>query len=193
MNPKTYVFFGNVGAGKGTQVELLKKHYTDLGQKVVHFSPGAEYRTITASGSYSADVIKNTMNQGLLLPDVLTSGMFTSQLLRELDGAAHHFTDGYPRSIQQAEDFVTMMDFYGRSNIELIYIDVTKEEAIARMKLRGRADDTDEGIATRFDVYEKSVLPALEILKQKGYALYHVNGQQTVDEVFAEIKKVLGL
>ncbi len=194
MEPKTYVFFGNVGAGKGTQVELLKKFFTDGGHSIVHFSPGNEFRAITASDNYTGTVIKDILDNGRLLPDVLTGGMFTTLMSRDLKGPETVlFLDGYPRSIRQSEDFITMMEFYGRTNVDLIYVDVSKEEAIKRMKLRNRADDTDAGIANRFDVYENSVLPALEVLKQKGYKLYKVNGLQTVPEVHEEIKKVLGL
>ncbi len=194
MNPKTYVFFGNVGAGKGTQVELLKKFFVDGGYSITHFSPGNEFRTITATDNYTGSVIKGILDNGLLLPDVLTSGMFTTLMSRELKGPETVlFLDGYPRSIRQSEDFITMMEFYGRKNVDLIYVDVSKEEAIKRMKLRNRLDDTDAGIANRFDVYENSVLPALEVLKQKGYKLYKVNGLQTVEEVHQEVKNVLGL
>jgi len=193
MEPKTYVFFGNVGAGKGTQVELLKKLFADAGREVVFFSPGAEFRSLVASGNYTASVLKDRLENGLLQPDVITTGMFTTLLTKELTADSILFADGYPRSIVQSNDFIEMMEFYGRKNVDLIYIDVTKDEVIKRMKLRGRSDDTDEGISNRFNVYEQSVLPALEVLKEKGYTLHKVNGLQTVDEVHQEVKKVLGL
>jgi adenylate kinase len=193
MNPKTYVFFGNVGAGKGTQIDLLKKFCLDNNQHVVFFSPGAEFRALVATGSYTAQSVKKILDAGHLLPDALTTGMFTTLLRNELTAESTIFTDGYPRSIVQSNEFIQMMEFYGRDNIEMIYIDVSKEEAIKRMKLRGRADDTDEGISNRFAVYEGSVLPALEVLKQKGYKLYKVNGLQSVEEVHQEVKNVLGL
>ncbi len=193
MEPKTYVFFGNVGAGKGTQVELLKKFCQDNNQHVVYFSPGGEFRTLVTGDSYTGKVVKDILDNGHLLPDALTSGMFTTCLTKELRPDSTIFIDGYPRSIQQSKDFINMMDFYGRKNIEMIYIEVSKEEVIKRMKLRGRVDDTDEGISNRFAVYEGSVLPALEVLKEKGYTLYKVNGLQTVEEVHAEVKAVLGI
>jgi adenylate kinase len=193
MEPKTYVFFGNVGAGKGTQIDLMKKVCAEKNQHFVYFYPGAEFRALIASGGYTSERVKSILEKGGLLPDAMTSGMFTSLLTKELAPESVLFVDGYPRSIQQSNDFIQTMEFYGRTNIEMIYIDVSKEEAVKRMKLRGRIDDTDEGIAIRFEVYENNVLPALEILKQKGYTLHRVNGLQAVDLVHSEVKAALGI
>jgi adenylate kinase len=193
MQPKTYVFFGNIGAGKGTQIELLQKLIQEAGRHVIYFSPGVEYRAAIASGSYSGSVIKSVFEAGKLLPDVLTSGLFTGYLMKDLTPETTIIADGYPRSTQQSDDFIALMEFYGRTDIEIINIDITKEEAVKRMQLRKRADDTPEGIASRFEVYEKSVVPSLEVLKQKGYTLHTVAGDQTVEAVHADIKKALGL
>ena len=193
MEQKTYVFFGNVGAGKGTQVDLLRKYFTDAGRQVVFFSPGSEFRALAATGSYTSHLVKSVLERGELLPDIITTGMFTTLLKNELTAESILFTDGYPRSVVQSNDFIEMMEFYGIKNVEMIYIEVSKEEVIKRMKLRGRFDDTDEGIAARFAVYEGKVLPALEVLKQKGYVLHKINGLQTVEAVHAEITNALGL
>ena len=80
------------------------------------------------------------------------------------------------------------MKFYGRTDVKIIYIELGKEEAIKRMKLRGRSDDTDEGIANRFDEYINNVIPSMNYFKDKeGYSIYTINGNQTIQEVHQEI------
>ena len=74
---KTYVFFGIVGAGKGTQIELLKKLLSDKdGKKIVYAYPGAEYRTITASDSFTGSLVRAKLERGELQPNFLTISVF---------------------------------------------------------------------------------------------------------------------
>lgn len=194
-SPKTYVFFGIVGAGKGTQVELLKKLLAERdSRKIVYAYPGSEYRALTTGDSYTGSIVRAKLERGELQPDFLTIGVFTDILVRELTADAHLIADGYPRTLGQEEAFVAAMDFYKRENIEIVYIEVSKQEVIERMKLRGRSDDTDEGINRRFYEYETHVIPAMQVLKErKGYTLHTINGAQSVEAVHEEIKKALGL
>ena len=71
------------------------------------------------------------------------------------------------------------MKFYERGDVKIIYIEVGKEEAMKRNLLRGRADDTKEGIERRFDEYVNNVLPAMNYFKNhEGYELCNINGEQ---------------
>jgi len=194
-SPKTYVFFGIVGAGKGTQVELLKKVLAGKdARKIVYAYPGSEYRQLTAGDSYTGSLIKGKLERGELQPDFLTIHVFTSILVKELAGPdAHLIADGYPRTLAQADAFMAAMEFYGRKNVEIVYIEVSKEEVIKRMKLRGRSDDTDEGINRRFWEYETNVVPSMAALEKAGCKLYKINGEQSVEQVHADIIKALAL
>ncbi len=195
MTPKTYVFFGIVGAGKGTQIDLLKKLITerDPSHKIVYAYPGLEYRTLISNGSFTGSLIKDKLEAGQLQPDFLTISIFGGILSKEMTADCHLIADGYPRTLPQADAFAHAIEFYKRSDVSIIYIEVSKEEVIKRMKLRGRSDDTDEGINRRFWEYETNVIPAMEDLKKRGYALHKVNGEQSVEAVHEEVKKVLGL
>ncbi len=194
--PKTYVFFGIVGAGKGTQVDLLKKLISerDPSRKIVYAYPGSEYRALTGGDSFTGSIVKAKLERGELQPDFLTIGVFTNILVRELTADCHLIADGYPRTLEQEEAFTSAMDFYKRGNVEIVYIEVSKDEVIQRMKLRGRSDDTDEGISRRFQEYENHVIPAMQALKGKpGYTLHTINGAQPIEAVHADIVKALGL
>lgn len=190
---KTYVFFGIVGAGKGTQVELLKKLMAEKdSRKIVYAYPGNEYRKLTSGDNFTGSIVKHKLERGELQPDFLTVSVFTDILVRELKEDSHIIADGYPRTVAQAEAFVSAMEFYKRENVEIVYIEVSKEEVIKRMKLRGRTDDTDEGIERRFWEYEHNVIPAMQDLKSKGYTLHTINGEQEMEKVHADIKTALG-
>lgn len=192
----TFVFFGIVGSGKGTQVKLLEKYLKDnnLSSDVVATSTGEEYRKIIESGSYTGKMVKTIIEKGELQPNFLTISLFTNILISSLKENTSFITDGYPRTIEQSEAFLNAMKFYNRENVHVINIELSKEEAIKRMKLRGRSDDTDEGIAKRIEVYEKDVIPSMNYFKGKpGYTIHTINGDQTIENVFNDIVKSLNL
>jgi len=193
MQPQTFVFFGQVGSGKGTQVALLADFLKNLdGKECVQTSTGNEYRKLIETGNYISTLIKDSMNRGELQPDFLTNAIFTNILMASLSPDKHLIADGYPRTIIQAETFEAMMKFFKRENIKIIYIEVGKEEAVKRMMLRARHDDTEEGIAKRFDEYGKNVIPAMNYFKNKSdYNIYTINGEQTVENVHKDIIKAL--
>jgi adenylate kinase family enzyme len=193
--PKTYVFFGNVGAGKGTQIALLTQFLKERHeQNAVYVYPGAEFRALVSQEGYTNNLVKETLDQGVLQPNFITNWVFTNALVKNLQNPGDYlFVDGYPRNLEQVDVFESAMHFYGRDAIELVYIDVSKEEAVRRMKLRARSDDTEDAIATRFEVYEKDVLPALKKMEKHHYKIHHINGEQSVDGVQDALLHALGL
>ncbi|MEX2029146.1 MAG: nucleoside monophosphate kinase [Candidatus Paceibacterota bacterium] len=194
MQPQTLIFFGIVGSGKGTQAKLLMDFLKEKsGKECVYTYPGNEYRKLIESDSFSGNLIKDSLARGELQPDFLTNAIFTNILLSELGSDKHLLSDGYPRTISQAENFEQSMKFYQRENIKIIYLELSKEEAIKRNLLRGRSDDTKEGIAKRFDEYVNKVIPAMDYFKEKAsYEIYTINGEQTVEDVHKEIITKLG-
>lgn len=194
MQSQTFVFFGIIGSGKGTQVELLANFLKNKdGKEAIYISPGNEYRKLIESGSYSGSLIKDSLGRGELQPDFLTDAIITNILISSLTDQKHLTTDGYPRTIAQSKVFEEMIKFYKREDVKIIYIEISKEEATRRLKLRGRHDDTDEGISKRFDEYINNVIPAMNYFKGKeNYTTYVVNGEQTVENVHQDIINKLG-
>lgn len=190
MKPYTFVFFGIVGSGKGTQVEILQKYLKEKDNKIefVYASPGILYREIIKNQSFTGKIVQETYDKGFLQPDFLTDGFFTQILSSNMTEDSILIADGYPRTIVQSKTFENAMNFYKRGDVKVVYIEVGKEEAIKRMKLRNRRDDTDEGIAKRFDEYVENVIPSMNYFEGKeGYTLYKINGEQSIEDVHKEI------
>lgn len=194
--PYTFIFFGIVGSGKGTQIELLQKYLKtkDPSADIAYIYPGAEFRKLIEGGNYTGKLVKDTLDQGWLQPNFITISLFTNILISSLKENTHLVVDGFPRTITQSEVLEAAMDFYKRDNIKIVYIKVGKEEAVKRMKLRARSDDTDEGIARRFDEYVNNVVPAMMYFEEKGgYNIYSINGEQSIEDVHKELIKTLNI
>src|SRR5688572_26572636 len=176
-SPQTFVFFGIVGSGKGTQVKLL----TDFlkardGKETVYAYPGNEYRKFISSGSFTGSIIKDSLSEGNLQPDFLTNAIVANILISSLTPEKHLIADGYPRTILQSETFDAMVKFFRRQKVKIIYIELSKEEATKRNLLRGRADDTKEGLAKRFDEYVNNVVPSMKyFVGRENYEVYEIN------------------
>jgi len=196
MKPQTFIFYGIVGSGKGTQVELLEKYLKEkkVSNDVLFVSTGNEYRKLIGSDTFTSKIVKGNLEKGFLQPDFLTISLFTDILIREMKDNTFLIADGFPRTVAQSEAFENMMKFYGRDEVKVVYLGISKEEAVTRMKLRGRTDDTDEGISNRFDEYVNNVIPSMNYFENKeGYTLYKINGEQIVEDVHKELIKTLGL
>ena len=186
---QTFVFFGIVGSGKGTQVKLLQKYLEDHDSRaVLYVGTGEIFR------QSSKNTIRELLNAGKLIPDEITNDLVSETIAEEPDLANKHIIfDGYPRTPVQSQKFEQIMRQYGRENVKIIYIALSQAEAMKRNLLRGRHDDTEEGLAKRFEEYEQKVIPAMNYFKDKDdYTIYTINGEQSVEDVHQEIISKLG-
>jgi adenylate kinase len=198
MSPQTFVFFGIVGSGKGTQVRLLMNFLKNNDStECVYIGTGEIFRKISSSASDSDSskvAIKEMLLTGKLMPDKNTNDLVWEELGKNepLEGKSITF-DGYPRTVTQAEEFEKMMEKYQRKAIKVVHIELSEEEAMKRNLLRGRDDDTEEGLRKRFEEYKNNVIPAINYFKNKaGYTIYTINGEQSIENVQKDIIRALG-
>lgn len=197
MNPQTFIFIGRSGCGKGTQAELLQQKLREKTPEIPIFylETGERFREYIQSGTYSSNLSKDVMDQGGLQPEFLAVWNWSSLFVEKMQGNEHLVLDGTPRKLDEAAVLDSAMKFYKREKPFVIFLDVSKDFSIARFKDRGRADDKSlQAIEERMKWYEEFVVPAVRYYWQNdNYKLLHINGEQTIEQVHAEIITKMGI
>lgn len=197
MNPQTFIFIGRSGCGKGTQAELLQQKLREKTPEtqIFYLETGERFREYIQSGTYSSNLSKEVMEKGGLQPEFLAVWNWSSLFVEKMRGNEHLILDGTPRKLDEAAVLDSAMKFYKREKPFVIFLDVSKEFSIARFKDRGRADDKSlQAIEERMKWYEEFVVPAVRYYWQNdNYKLLHINGEQTIEEVHAEIITKIGI
>lgn len=196
--PKTFIFIGPSGCGKGTQAELLIKHLTDIGdvsaeQPILHSESGKRFRNFVTQDNFMAQETKLSMERGERLPDALAVWNWTGYLVENFTGEEHLIFDGSPRSLLEAKALDTMLSFLKREQVAVIFLDVSPEESIKRLLKRaaeqGRADDDLDDIKRRLDWFEKDVRPALDYYdKESPHLFLRIDGEQSREKIHEDIK-----
>lgn len=179
------VILGRQGSGKGTQAARLVEAYSPI-----HVSTGDMLRTAVAAGTGLGREAGALMDAGDLVGDDLINGIVAERLAQP-DVAEHGFLlDGYPRTPDQA---VAMEGFLSEAGTTLdgaVNLDVPVDEVTARMMARGRADDTEEAIRRRLDLYESETAPLLAWFADHGL-LDVVDGMGDEDVVFGRLSAAI--
>ena len=210
------LLMGPPGAGKGTQAEKL----TEILQ-VPHISTGDMFRSAIKEETQMGMLAKSYMDKGELVPDEVTVGIVKDRIAED-DCKKGFLLDGFPRTVVQADALEKILEELGIKLDSVVNIEVPLEELIGRLtgrrickscgatyhmlfnppaqegfcdkcggQLYQRDDDTEETAKNRLEVYEKQTAPLLEYYKNTGL-LVNVNGNQSMEDVLAEILKVLG-
>lgn len=194
MQPQTFVFFGIVGSGKGTQVKFLTNFLKGKdGRECVYIGTGEIFRKMIESAKNDFEIkLAREIFSGRLVPDEFTNKLVWETVELNFSLEKHLIFDGYPRTINQSEVFEKKIPAYLK-NVKVVYLELSEEEAIKRNLLRGRHDDTEEGLRKRFEEYKDKVIPAMNYFKDKeNYEILTINGEQSVENVHGDIIKALG-
>lgn len=194
MEPITVLFFGPSGAGKGTQVQMLMdalKKRED--RRIVYVEMGALLREQIAGGGYTSELTNEIVSNGRLMPSFMPIYLMTRRLVEQFTGKEHIIADAVVRRIAQAESFDDAMQFYNRKPYHVVLIELSEDSIVKRLLARGRNDDTEERIRRRIEWYKADVLPALQVLKERGATVHHIDGEPDVETIHKNILSALGL
>jgi adenylate kinase len=160
---------------------------------IPHISTGDIFRANVAGGTELGLQAQQFMNAGELVPDSVTNAMVADRLAQP-DAQAGFLLDGYPRNREQA---IVLEGLLAEGDIALdavVELDVDNESVIARLLDRavkdGRADDTEEVIRRRLDVYSEQTEPLVGYYREHGL-LRSVDGVGTIEDITARIVAAL--
>ena len=91
----------------------------------------------------------------------LTNALVDDRIDHE-DASGGFILDGFPRSVEQAEALEEMLAKRGVKLDAVLELRVSEDELLDRLKGRGRADDTEEVIRNRMQVYNVETAPLLD-------------------------------
>jgi len=172
------------GAGKGTQAQRLSKHFG-----IEHISTGELLRQEVAAGTPIGLAVAEYVKRGDLVPDEIIFALVVDRVI-EASRRGGYILDGFPRNLRQAEQARKVALELGVQIEAAIYIEVSREVAIARLLGRssdeGRDDDNMAVILHRLEVFERETMPVVAYYQSLGI-LVQVNGEQPPDQATADI------
>jgi adenylate kinase len=208
------VILGAPGSGKGTQASRIARE-----RGLTHLSTGDMLRDAVSRKTPLGLEAERFMKGGLLVPDGIIFGLIGEALDASKDKG--WIMDGFPRTIAQAGELARMLEKRGEKIGSVLVIDVDPELIIRRLSNRRvcpkckavynldtiktrvpgkcdacgaaivkRPDDEEATVRTRLEVYARETAPIIDFYR-KGDGLVVVNGAGDIEEIFAEINRVL--
>jgi adenylate kinase len=183
------VLLGAPGSGKGTQGEKLVARFG-----IPKISTGDALRAAVKAGTELGIKAKAAMDAGALVSNDIVIGI-VEERLGQPDAQKGFILDGFPRNTAQAQVLDAMLVRLKQPPVgKAVHLHVTDEEIVKRLLDRaqkeGRADDKEDVIRHRINVYNAETRPLLDYYKAQG-KLANVEGVGSLDEIFNRIVKVL--
>ena len=179
---------GPPGAGKGTQAAILAETFG-----VPAISTGDIFRSNVANETPLGLQVKAIMEAGEYVPDALTNEIVADRL-SQADSRAGFLLDGYPRTIDQVKELDRILAADGTALDGVVLLEADTDVVVARLLKRaheqGRADDTEEVIRNRMDVYAEQTSPLIDVYDKRNLVV-RVDGLGDVAEVTARIVDAL--
>ncbi|ARV62378.1 adenylate kinase [Nostocales cyanobacterium HT-58-2] len=178
------IFLGPPGAGKGTQAKIIADDWS-----IPHISTGDILRQALKDQTPLGIKAQGYMDKGELVPDQLVQEM-VEERLSQPDTKLGWILDGFPRTVNQAVFLAELLHKLNHQGEKVVNLEVPDEIVIGRLLERGRKDDTEEVIRRRLQVYRSETAPLIDFYRDR-HQLLTVNGNQSQEEVFGELKKVI--
>jgi adenylate kinase len=179
---------GPPGAGKGTQSARLTQTFG-----IPEIATGDIFRANIRDQTPLGVEVKAIVDAGDYVPDSLTNALVASRL-EQPDTREGFLLDGYPRTLEQVSYLDALLAGKGQALNAVIQLVAERDEVVARLRKRaidqGRADDTEEAIRHRQEVYARETTPLIEVYRDRDL-LIEVDGLGDIDEVTARIASAL--
>lgn len=176
------IFFGPAGAGKSVQGQILSARHG--------------WRWLSA-GQLLRDSRDPKVLDGMLSGELIDSDKVNSKIgdaIARADSIDQVILDGYPRTIDQAEWLVSEQSKMNQKIQLVVVLDVSHDEIIRRLKIRGRVDDNEEAIEERLTIYNREIPHIISLMSANEIPVVHIQGKGTVgqvhDQVEAELAKL---
>lgn len=206
---------GLPGAGKGTQAEQIVEKYN-----IPHISTGDMFRAAMKNNTELGRKAKSFMDNGDLVPDEVTNGIVRERLSED-DAKDGFLLDGFPRTVEQAQELENILSDLGTELDAVINIDVEKGVLMKRLtgrwicrtcgktyheiynppKVPGKCDLDGGELYQRDDDKKETVEKRLNVnMKQtkplldfysEKGKLHNINGEQEIKDVFVDVEKIL--
>lgn len=203
------VVLGAQGSGKGTQTHLLSKKF-----KMPYFSAGELIRKKAQENTKEGKEVKALHDSGALIPLQLTRKLIEDEL-KKIPQTQVVLFEGYPRTIQQLNDFEDLLNKRQIREKRVIILKISEKTVYQRIsgrricpsceknfyppesltlkkctecgsKLIKRPDDTKEAIKKRLQTFKNETQPVIDYYKKRG-ELLEINGQLPIEKVNEQI------
>jgi adenylate kinase len=182
------VILGPPGVGKGTQAKRIAAKFD-----IPPISTGDIFRANVQNRTELGLLVDEIMKSGKYVPDELTNDLVRNRL-QEADCHGGFLLDGYPRTSAQVDELDSMLtsaDHGLDAVLELTApVEVLVDRLLKRAHTDGRADDTEEVIRHRLDVYNEQTAPLVHVYSDRGLLLT-VDGTGEMDHVTERLLTVL--
>jgi adenylate kinase len=182
------IILGPPGAGKGTQAKMIAAKYG-----IPAISTGDIFRANIAAQTELGLLVDEIVKAGKYVPDEVTNDLVRNRLAEE-DCGEGFLLDGYPRTSSQVDELDSMLAANDHALDVVLELTVDVDEVVSRLLRRaqteGRADDTEDVIRHRQDVYVEQTAPLVGIYSQRGL-LVRVDGMGEVEDVTSRLLAAL--
>jgi adenylate kinase len=210
---KIIVLIGAPGAGKGTQARLLEER-----RGIPQISTGDMFREMKNDDTPLAREVQAIMNSGNLISDALTFQIVKNRTSREkdsyiLDGfprtaiqaeMLETLAEEQGNQIQAIEVDIPKKELIKRltgrrscpvcGEIYNIYSKPPKQENACDFhptaQLTHRADDNEESVSSRLEIYEEKTKPLIDYYEKTG-RLEKVNGEGGLETIYKSINELI--
>lgn len=182
------LLIGTPGAGKGTQAQRLSETFD-----IPAISTGDIFRLNVKNETELGTQAKAFMDRGEYVPDSLTNELVRDRLSHS-DATDGFLLDGYPRTADQVQELDDILAEKNQQLDAVVMLSADVDEVVRRLLNRaieqGRADDTEDVIRHRLDVYEAQTAPLISVYAARGLVIT-VDGLGEVADVTGRIVDAL--